>query len=323
MKTALQYKDVCLLPNYSSLQSRALADTSVEFVGRSFDLPVIPSNMKCVIDEIIAKYLSENNYFYVMHRFDTDIYEFVERANEENWSTISISIGVGKEARELIDKLDASCLRVDYITIDIAHGFSELMCDMLQFLRSKDRTWKIIAGNVATTSGFAALHSWGANAVKVGIGGGGVCSTKNKTGFTMPMYSCIKNIKKFAVKHKIDAAIIADGGVRENGDITKAIHAGADMVMAGGIFSRLIDSPAELVNGHKVYFGSASQFNKGEYKNVEGIKRVLDLDTMTYKDKLREIQEDLQSSISYAGGRYISDIRRAKVMKVNQWETQV
>jgi GMP reductase len=90
--------------------------------------------------------------------------------------------------------------------------------------------------------------------------------------------------------------------------------------MAGGIFSRCIDSPAEVVDGHKVYFGSASQYNKGEYRNVEGVKRTLQLDTMTYEDKLLEIEQDLQSAISYSGGKNLLDIRNTQARRVTQWE---
>ena len=92
------------------------------------------------------------------------------------------------------------------------------------------------------------------------------------------------------------------------------------MVMIGGLFSRCIDSPAEVLDGQKVYFGSASQYNKGEYRNVEGIKRTLDLDTMTYAEKLLEIEQDLQSAVSYAGGRNILDISMSEARLVMNWE---
>ncbi len=311
---ALHYKDICLLPNYSTLYSRQEADTSVEFLGRTFKLPIIPANMKCVLDEERAAWLSNNNYFYIMHRF-ADVYRFV--ADYQRLNNISISVGVKNEDKELLQKIKDEELRVDFITIDIAHGHSKLMKDMISFIKSLELDAKIIAGNICTYQAYCDLVEWGANAVKVGIGGGAACSTKNKTGFTFPMYSCIRELRSFVLD---DVPIIADGGVREHADIVKAIHAGATMVMAGGLFSKLIDSPAELVDGHKVYFGSASQFNKGEYKHVEGIKRTLELDPMTYAEKLNEIKQDIQSAISYAGGDQLEDIRNANYTQVTHWE---
>jgi GMP reductase len=316
MNVAYQYKDVCLLPRYSSLKTRQRAEVSTTFLGKDFKLPVVPSNMRCVINEEHAQWLSEHGYFYVMHRFGVDALEFVRAA--QSWKTVSISVGVQETDKYLLEQIVAEDLRLDYVTIDIAHGDSILMKEMLGHISTLALGARIIAGNVCTPEGYRRLVEWGADAVKVGIGGGGVCSTKNKTGFTFPMYSCISHIER--VRELDDPPIVADGGVREHADIVKAIHAGAEMVMIGGLFSRCIDSPAELLDGQKVYFGSASQYNKGEYRNVEGVKRTLDLDTMTYAEKLIEIEQDLQSAVSYAGGRNLLDIASAEALRVTSWE---
>ncbi len=316
---ALHYKDICLIPEYSTLTSRKEASTHVDFLGRRFRLPIIPSNMKCVIDSDRAEWLSNNSYFYIMHRFD-DTLKFIREYQHLN--TLSISVGVQEADYKLIDIITEEELMTDseYITIDIAHGHSSLMKDMIKHIKKRLPYVNLIAGNVATAQGYADLVEWGADAVKVGIGGGAACSTKNKTGFTYPMYSCVKAIDEYKRQNGLEVPIIADGGVREHADIVKAIHAGADMVMAGGLFSKLIDSPAEMIDGHKVYFGSASQFNKGEYKHVEGVKRTFELDPMTYADKLKEIKQDLQSAISYAGGSKLSDICHAEAIQVSHWE---
>ena len=316
MNVAYQYKDVCLLPRYSSLKTRQRAEVSTTFLGKGFKLPVVPSNMRCVINEEHAQWLSEHGYFYVMHRFGVDNLEFVRAA--QGWKTVSISVGVQETDKYLLEQIAAEDLRLDYVTIDIAHGDSILMKEMLGHISTLALGARIIAGNVCTAEGYRRLVEWGADAVKVGIGGGGVCSTKNKTGFTFPMYSCISHIER--VRELDDPPIVADGGIREHADIVKAIHAGAEMVMIGGLFSRCIDSPAELLDGQKVYFGSASQYNKGEYRNIEGVKRTLDLDTMTYAEKLIEIEQDLQSAVSYAGGRNLLDIASAEALRVTSWE---
>ncbi|NBP02359.1 MAG: GMP reductase [Proteobacteria bacterium] len=298
----LHYDDVALVPAFSPLASRKEADTSVEFGGMNFKLPVTPANMKCTINEKLAHWLSENEYFYVMHRFDIDIFEFVKKANEENWRCISISVGVKQYDIELVKKLSTEKLRVDYITIDIAHGHSYLMRQMLLNVTTFLPEAYIIAGNVCTPEGFDDLYEWGADAIKVGVGPGAACTTKLKTGFTYPMFSCVERIDTFA--HKRDhAKLIADGGIKYNGDIAKAIRAGADFIMCGKLFSECLDSPAPVsINGNKIYFGSASSHNKHHDNNVEGCDVEVECSGMTYDQKLIEIQQDLQSAISYAGG---------------------
>lgn len=319
----LTYDDIALVPNFSEIKSRSECATNCVLGYDNFNLPVIPANMKCVIDTKVAHYLSENNYFYVMHRFRDNL-SFVKKA--QKWETISISVGVKSEDRELIKNIFDQNLDVDYITIDIAHGHSLHMAEMITHIRNfLGNDVFIIAGNVCTSAGYIDLAKWGANAVKVGIGQGAACTTKLKTGFTMPMFTCIQNIKKTKVNlvdlqdfgYNLNApVIIADGGIKHNGDIAKALVAGADWVMAGGLFAKCSDSPADTtVNGEKVYFGSASVENKGQHKHVEGKKMMLSTD-MTYAEKLKEIKEDLQSAISYAGGTSIEQLQSTSYIEV-------
>jgi GMP reductase len=120
------------------------------------------------------------------------------------------------------------------------------------------------------------------------------------------MFTCIQECSRVA-----RVPIIADGGVRCNGDIAKALVAGASLVMCGSIFASCSDSPAPVVRDesgrkYKQYYGSASIHNKKNNKNVEGTMRLMETDNFTYIEKMNEVQEDLQSAISYAGGKGIS-----------------
>ena len=181
----------------------------------------------------------------------------------------------------------------------------------------------VIAGNVATPSAVRDLAVWGADMVKVGIGQGSPCTTKDKTGFTMPMFSCVKecsNLIKGDLFIDQDSPaetipVIADGGVKCNGDIAKALVAGASMVMAGGAFACCSDSPAHAIeiDGaiHKAYFGSASFENKKTKTHIEGILKNVPTCGMTLKSKLIEMKEDLQSSISYAGGKDLTCFKKS------------
>lgn len=316
MEKKLYYDNVALVPGYSYALSRSNLDTSTLIGKKKIKLPVIPANMKCVISEDIAFSLSESNYFYIMHRFDIDIINFVRVANEEKWKLISISVGVKNADVEIINKLNELKLRVDFITIDIAHGHSELMKTMITKIKDVLPDTYIIAGNICTTKGYEDLVTWGADIVKVGVGPGSACTTKLKTGFTYPMFSCILEISKFKDENKINAPIIADGGITHNGDIAKALVAGAEYVMCGKMFSECIDSPAPSVNGQKIYYGSASQHNKNHNNNIEGKLLELDHNNMTYHEKLLEITQDLQSSISYSGYNSVRDLWKTEWVQI-------
>lgn len=296
MNKNLYYKDVYLIPKYSELTSRSKADTSIMFGNKKFKLPITPSNMKSVIDEKWAMWLSENDYFYVMHRFDDITIPFVRKANEQNWKTISISVGVNENSISELLTIFQLGYRIDYITIDVAHGHHSKVKTIINFLKNKFKDTFIIAGNTATPQATLDLEEWGADATKCCIGSGMACSTKMKTGFHVPPFSCVLECAKVAKK-----PIIADGGIVNYGDIAKALVAGASMVMCGGLFASCVDSPAPTINNKKIYFGNASERAKGENKHVEGFEVSLNFD-VSLKEKLKEIQEALQSSISYAGG---------------------
>ena len=322
---ALKYSDVCLLPEFSSCATRNDCDTSVTIGGHSFKLPVVPANMKAVVGTRQCEWLSQNGYFYIMHRFDVDVLGFVDNANRQGWPIVSISVGVKDVDKRLIAGLHASKAQVDFITVDIAHGYSHLMCEMLRYIRENlGSDVCVIAGNVATPDAVVALYTWGADYVKVGIGQGSPCITKDKTGFTMPMFTCIKKssdcyASTVDFNHNERVPIIADGGIRGNGDIAKALVAGADLVMAGGLFACCSDSPAPTIeiNGvsHHAYYGSASVENKKTRTHIEGKLHPVPSCGMNLGTKLQEIKEDLQSSISYAGGKSLEAFKKVRYME--------
>ncbi len=303
------YDNILLLPRKCRVESRAECDPSVEFGGRRFALPVVPSNMKTVLDETIAEYLAESGHFYVMHRFDLDNVAFARRMRDKQLF-VSLSLGVKPHDFETIDRLAADGAGADYITIDIAHGHADSVRKAIDHIKARLPGAFVIAGNVATPEAVIDLENWGADATKVGVGPGKVCITKLKTGFGTGGWqlSALKWCARVATK-----PIIADGGIRHHGDIAKSVRFGASMVMIGSLFAGHEESPGRTVEVDgvlfKEYFGSASDFNKGEYKHVEG-KRILEPIKGKLADTLREMREDLQSSISYAGGRALVDLRR-------------
>jgi len=303
------YDNILLLPRKCRVESRSECDASVQLGARRFKLPVVPANMKTVLDESICRFLAANGYFYVMHRFDVDNVDFT-RAMQDEGLFASISLGVKAPDYATVDRFVAQGLCPEYITIDIAHGHAESVQKMIAYLKEKMPAAFVIAGNVGTPEAVIDLENWGADATKVGIGPGKVCITKLKTGFGTGGWqlSALKWCARVATK-----PIIADGGIRSHGDIAKSIRFGATMVMVGSLFAGHEESPGQTVevDGHlfKEYYGSASDFNKGEYKHVEG-KRILEPIKGRLADTLIEIEQDLQSSISYAGGTKLMDIRK-------------
>ena len=303
------YDNILLLPRKCRVQSRSECDTSVTLGQHSFRVPVVPANMKTVVNESICEWLANNGYFYVMHRFDLDNVQFVKDCKAKNMFA-SISLGVKQSDYDTVAQLLALGLVPDFITIDIAHGHSDNVQRMIAHLKEKMPSAFVIAGNVGTPEAIIDLENWGADATKVGIGPGKVCITKLKTGFGTGGWqlSALKWCARVATK-----PIIADGGIREHGDIAKSIRFGASMVMIGSMLAGHEESPGQTVEVdgklYKEYYGSASDFNKGEYKHVEG-KRILEPIKGQLQNTMREMQEDLQSSISYAGGTKLLDIRK-------------
>jgi GMP reductase len=303
------YDNILLLPRKCRVDSRSECDPSVEFGGRRFKLPVVPANMKTVVDEPIVQWLAANGYFYVMHRFDLDTLAFARRMRELKLP-VSISVGVKPEDEHVVQALAAEGVGADYVTIDIAHGHADSVHRMIDFLKAQLPQAFVIAGNVGTPEAVIDLENWGADATKVGVGPGKVCITRLKTGFGTGGWqlSALKWCARVATK-----PIVADGGIRHHGDIAKSIRFGAAMVMVGSLFAGHEESPGQTVEvdgrRYKEYYGSASDFNKGEYKHVEG-KRILEPIKGHLADTVREMGEDLQSSISYAGGRVLADLRK-------------
>ncbi|MCD8840701.1 GMP reductase [Staphylococcus arlettae] len=304
------YEDVQLIPNKCIVSSRSECNTEIKFGPRTFKLPVVPANMQTVMNEELAEWFAEQDYFYIMHRFDEAArIPFVKKMQNKGLFA-SISVGVKAPEFDFVKQLAAEALVPEYITIDIAHGHNDSVINMIKHIKVHLPESFVIAGNVGTPEGVPELENAGADATKVGIGPGRVCITKIKTGFGTGGWQLA------ALNHCSKAArkpMIADGGIRTHGDIAKSMRFGASMVMIGSLFAAHEESPGETVELegklYKEYFGSASEYQKGEHKNVEGKKMFVE-HKGSLQDTLIEMQQDLQSSISYAGGKDLNSLRK-------------
>ena len=309
------FQDINLIPKMCIVGSRSECDTSVRFGPKTFALPVVPANMQCVINDDIAIKLAKHELFYIHHRFDVDTVAFIRKMKAENLYS-SISLGVSSEAYDIISYLSIQQLIPEYITIDIAHGHCIAMKNIITYIRQRLPSTFIIAGNVSTPEATKDLESWGANAIKVGIGPGSACTTYTATGFgsrgaqASIVAQCAEATQFPATR------IIADGGIKEPGDIAKSIVLGAQMVMVGGMFSSLNDSPGAVVNMdgqlYKEFWGSASSFQSNKKTRIEGTKKLLPMKPHDILDEMQHIKECLQSAISYGGGASIEALDTVK-----------
>lgn len=306
------YDDINLIPRYSIVDSRSECDTSIQLGKFKFKNPVIPANMESVINEELAKILSKNGYFYIMHRFGTDNKQFIKNMKKDKLVS-SISIGVNEDSYQLMRELVKENLIPDFITIDIAHGHCKKMKKILRFLKELNIDSFIIAGNVSSVEATVDLDNWGADAIKIGIGPGSACTTFPTTGFgsrniqASVVHDCANVTKKY---------IIADGGIKSPADITKSIVLGASMVMVGGMMSAFLDSPGRLVEiddvKYKEFYGSASSRQGNKNSRIEGTVKLNKLKNVTTLDYLDYLTECLQSSISYGGGKKLEDLYSVK-----------
>jgi GMP reductase len=247
---------------------------------------------------------------------------------------VSISIGVKGDDYSLLEQCaDKSLgLALDFITVDIAHAHSDSARKIVERSRELFPKSFIIAGNIMTSEAAKFLIDAGANAVKVGIGPGSVCSTKLDTGFgsAEAQASCVKEISDYISEHYPSPAdgsadenkkyIIADGGIKHRGDIAKALVVGADMVMIGGRLAGFEESPGHIIQDNdgtawKSFFGSASAQNKNVKRHVEGRHKLIPLKGSIWNE-LDAQTDALRSSISYSGGKDLSSLRSVDFLLV-------
>lgn len=310
---AITFDDVLLVPAYNHHESRRVVDISVNdrLEKLSLKLPVISSNMDTITESEMANFMHKKGGIGALHRFLT----IEENIDEFKRCEGPVFVSVGCSEAEL---QRAEALRdagADYFCVDVAHAHAKYVGKTLKSLRALLADRCIMAGNVATYAGADYLASCGADIIKAGIGGGSVCSTRIKTGFGIPMLTCIQDCAR------TDRSIVADGGIRSSGDIVKALAFGADFVMIGGMLAGTEPTPGEVVtkaDGTQVkqYRGMASREAQEEFlgqmhewKTAEGVAA-----EVPYRNNQEAIIADiiggLRSGLTYAGANTITELQR-------------
>jgi IMP dehydrogenase len=314
MRRFLTFDDVGLIPKFNRIASRMHTSLETTLGKDKFKSPFIPANMDSVIGTELAAICKARGSPIIFHRF-------APIENQISWikdfSDAYASIGLATDFAQLYE---AGCRR---FCIDIAHGHSQGVIDVIKALKKKDTDIQVIAGNVCTYKAVMDLSKAGADIVKVGVGPGAACITRMMTGFGVPQFSaiqeCFKAKKDIEIIYKKNVYLIADGGIKHPRDAVLALAAGADAVMMGSIFARTFESaaPKTTTNGKTFgrYRGQASSEFMDEYfgetkkRQAEGVAFDVEI-TKSANDIFDEYEGGLRSALTYCGTDTLYDFRR-------------
>jgi len=320
IREGLTFDDVLLVPKYSTVTSRSAIDLSVKWAGIEFDHPVIPANMQTITGFDMAVEVAKSGGLPVLHRF-MPLEEQLNYAEDIidmfGPQRLAVSIGVKDNDFTAAEKfLDVG---VRMLCIDIAHGDSEQCTKMIKRLSEIDPKPLIIAGNVATGDGARRLWEAGASIIKVGIGPGSLCTTRIETGNGVPQLTALMDVDRVRkerlallrtrdeIPTKRYLPIIADGGIKNAGDIVKALCF-ADMVMIGNVFAGCTETPGEIMSiegrSYKRYVGSSTH----KANHVEGVAAIVPTKG-SYKEILEKLLEGVASGCSYQGVHNLEKLR--------------
>jgi len=329
LETTYSYDDVLLVPQKSKVKSRSDVSLSTNLTNNfKLSLPIISSNMDSVTGTEMAIKLAKFGGLGVLPRFgniDEEV-EMLQNVKKEN-VLVGASLGIKEEYQERAKKLIEN--GVDVIVVDVAHGHMERVEEVTSNLKNTYPNLIVVSGNVATYEAAKDLFLAGADVVKVGVGPGSICTTRVETGHGVPQLTAVFQAARAA--KEFNKTIIADGGIKNVGDIVKALAAGAHAVMLGNMLAGCDETPGEIFeeNGKKFkkYFGSTSKEQKEKHslkvkndanylKHIEGVSGAV-----AYKGSLESIIEKIRagvsSGLSYSGSFNISELhQKAKFVAI-------
>jgi len=322
-RQGLTYDDVLLVPQYSDIRSRSDVNIGsgmrVPHANAMFSLPIMASPMDTVSEADMGIAMWEHGGLAVIHRYNS-IEDQCRIVDDVLLATANAAaaIGASGDYLERATALYDSGIRI--LCIDVAHGHHIFMREALTALRGRFGAGvHIMAGNVATLEGYNDVVDWGADSVRCNIGGGSICSTRIQTGHGVPGRQTIID----CARSDRNAPIIADGGIRNSGDIVKALAAGADFVMLGSLLAGTDETPGDVINTRegkfKAYRGMASKDAqiawRGKTASLEGIATRVPCKGPV-RDILADLERGIRSGFSYSGARNLRELQsKAQFMR--------
>jgi IMP dehydrogenase len=315
----LTYDDVLLMPRHCEITSRTIPSLRSRITKNySVDVPFIAANMDTVTEERMAIAMAQIGAVGSLHRFLSvedqcqEIKNLIKMKGEFKELIAAASVGVKEDGMRRADALvDAG---VEVLTLDIAHGDSVMMLEVLSYLKKTHPHVDVIAGNVAMPDGVRRMIDAGADSIKVGIGPGSMCTTRIITGCGVPQLSAVSLCVNEARKHNIP--VIADGGIKTSGDIVKAFAAGAESVMLGSMLAGTLESPGEVIGGMKKYRGMASKDAQVSWRGnmqkgmaPEGESRMIPCKGSVV-DVISELAGGVRSGMTYLNAQELADINK-------------
>lgn len=311
IKESLSFDDVLLVPGYSDIVTRADVDLSLD-VGSysSMSLPVFAAPMDTIMSNEMARVTYNSGGRGIMHRYCSIDEQLLLLRGADNDFECFAAVGVTGDFMERSAALHEA--GVTGLCVDVAHGHHISVMRAVTQLKLVFPDIHIMAGNIATLEGFNALADAGADSVRVGVGGGSICSTRIQTGHGVPTLQSVMD----CAKSQHDCLLVADGGIKNSGDMVKALAAGADAVMVGRMLAGTSEAPGEVICNPgsppvKVYRGMASPEAqiawRGRYSSNEGVSRTVPL-RGSAQEILFEIDKGIRSGLSYSGARTIKQL---------------
>ncbi len=312
---SLTYDDISLIPTeVSRIKSRNEANTNCEFLGVKLSLPVVSSPMDTVSGIDMAKTLTSLGCMGVLNRFDSSLDEIIKN-NQSGNNIIAVSIALNTPP-DIIEKLLEG---KQVVCIDTANANNHEVLKKTEEVKNKFKDIKVMIGNIAHGASLQQLEDAGADAVRVGIGSGSVCTTSIQTGIGIGQVSSLLNVFFSRAEKKLNIKIIADGGIKSPGDVAKAIALGADAVMLGRMLSGTSETPGEVIkyNGQlwKKYRGSASFGVKMRKEFIEGEETMVPYKG-DVKNVIDSIADGLKSSMSYMNCFNLEELRKTETFAI-------
>jgi len=322
MRKGYTFDDYQLVPQYSEVLSRNNVDVSTYLTNQiKLDIPIVASPMDTVCEWEMASTLMDLGGIGCIHRFmgkderreqiEKTITESKTYTNGNRWVMVAVGVGdyelsCGKFFIEHFEGENIALL------IDVAHGHHTLVERAIKTFKDHSPNTPIIGGNISTEQAAIDLQNWGVDGLRIGIGGGSLCTTRIQTGHGIPNATAVQDISFVS-----EVPIIVDGGIRTSGDISKALSMGGSSVMLGSLIAGTEESPAKIIETPKGlmkrYRGSASLDNKvsngQDPRNIEGESTLVPYKGGV-KYTIKRLLDGVKSSFSYSGCETLEEFQR-------------